>query len=446
MRSILERAVAGATIMLVAGCGDSLPTAEPQLSEQLDWSVPAAAEGWITGSVTPDLKGYDVNDDMVALSDFSGSFVLLEVGGGWCAPTQSLAPILPRLEEALWEEGIPFATTVALVESSQPGSPSTSGYVDGWLDHFYDGDYRTVLHMNGDAAVAESWYDLIAGFPGIPVLLLLGPERQVISSLVGAAPEEYLLTWIRASLETHFGPEVGEVEVPEGLVAVGSAITVSGTFMDSDSESITGSIYWDDGVETALVIHDDGTFSSLAHAFDVAGDYYPEITLVDEDGNSTLERLTSPIRVVDPDGGFVTGAGSVQAPGCLDEECESIGEVGARIRVRSMYVKRTLTPTGRISLELDDGTFAFESTSQEWMRVDPATATVQVRGTGTFGGTLGDAEAADGTYRFYASATDGAEDTFALDIVRVDEEGRTLVYSTGGPVALTSGNIVVHTR
>ncbi len=56
----------------------------------------------------PDLQGEDLDGDPLALSDFAGQVVVVNVWGSWCPPCRAEEPILTAVAEDLADDGVQF--------------------------------------------------------------------------------------------------------------------------------------------------------------------------------------------------------------------------------------------------------------------------------------------------------------------------------------------------
>jgi hypothetical protein len=447
----------GTLAMAVTACGDALLTGyEPERIAAPSASVASAtSNGWNEGDLIPDVSAYDVNGVEVSLGDFAGQFVLVEVGGVWCLPSQLVAPWLPSIEQTLTGEGIPFTTVVSLVESSNFGQVSDAAIASAWLTHFYGGAYRSVLHMNGSTTVAAPWYQPISQHSAIPILFLLAPNGKIVQLSVGTpSSEAALLVWIRDGMALHFGPRLESVNGPEGPVSNALPLVIDGTFSDPDGDTRGGSVDWGDGsAPEPLIVDPAGAFRTPPHTYTEPGFYDIRLELIDDAGNSSEEVLPG-VTIFDPDGGFIVGAGSVLAPGlfCDSLECDpdpAAPDRPARFRLLAKYMKKASVPDGAFDFQFESGSFRFEATAYDWLLVNRNDSNAQLKGEGTVNGETPEAWglAPGGTFRFMLRANDGPTDSFLLDVwLDHPDTGDWSVYSTNGSLPLQKGNILLQTR
>ena len=445
-------AVVGLTLA-VGGCIDVLPTGYDANDVPLA-AGPAmsAVSGWNVGDLAPDLTAYDVDGVAISLGDFAGQFVLLEVGGVWCLPSRLIAPFLPGIEQTLTGEGIPFTTVVSLVENTIPGNLSDAAITSAWLNQYYGGAHRNVLHMNGSGAVAAPWYDPIVQYNAIPILYLLAPTGEIVAVSVGAlATEAALLAWVRDGISLYSGPKFESVDGPEGPVSNASPLVIEGTFSDPDGNTQVGSVDWGDGSSAEpLIVDPSGSFVTPGHTYAAPGFYDIRLTLEDDDGNSRDELLPG-ITVFDPSGGFIVGAGTVLAPGiyCDGLDCDpdpAAPDETARFRLLAKYARKATVPDGAFNFRFESGSFRFESTTYDWLLTNQNDSNAQLKGEGTVNGQTPEdwGLAPGGAFRFMLAAKDGDPDSFHL-VVWLDhpETDEWLVYTTDGSIPIQTGSILL---
>jgi hypothetical protein len=439
--------------LLLGGCDTSGLLTGPELEPTSSFPslVTASTEtGWESGMTAPDIGGFDVNNEIIRLSDFAGSFLLLEVGAVWCAPSRFLAPILSSIEAAIRADGVDFESLVTLVQGVTPDRLTTQATVEAWLSTYYGGEYRSVLHVNGDAALAGQWLapTITNGLTILPTLILIGPGGEILQKRLGADSEEGLLAWIRAGIADHLNPPPGfvTVETPPELLPISQSVEVSGVV--SGASPITGQVTWGDGTVAPLTIDGDGRFTSDLHRFSAVGFYAPYLIIVDEEGRSATRALPL-ITVYDPDGGFVVAQGTVASPAerCfISQECFDESGTGS-FRLMARYDRRTKGLTGSMHYEV--GQLSFDSEVLEWMLVDADEQSARVSGTGRIPGFDPAAFGLEGyEVRFLARAVRGRPGQMHIRIwLQGPGSGEVLlIYDPGEPLPLLSGNVMVQTK
>jgi endonuclease G len=215
---------------------------------------------------------------------------------------------------------------------------------------------------------------------------------------------------------TNAAPAITSVAGPTSHVSVGTATSVSATFIDAGTADTHSAVFtWGDGTSSAVSC--TAVACSAAKTYAAAGIYDVTIVVADDDGGAATATFASVI-VYDTDAGNVTGGGWFTT---------TAGK--AHLNVNVKYQKGS-TPTG--NTKFDDGSLNFDSTSYDWLVVSGTTA--QYRGTGTVNGS--------GNYAFLATVSDGGTDTFRLRIWNAATNAT--LYDTTTAQPLGGGNIVIH--
>jgi len=155
--------------VLPAGCAQSM----------------GGAEGFVAGSGTvtvlpekqrvpaPELSGPSLDGGRLRLQDFTGSTVVLNVWGSWCAPCRDEAPDLVRAANRLEDEKVQFLG----VNVREPGVASAKAFVRS-----YDVPYPSIYDSDGSE---------LLGFRGtlppeaIPSTLVIDPQGRVAARVLG---------------------------------------------------------------------------------------------------------------------------------------------------------------------------------------------------------------------------------------------------------------------
>jgi PKD repeat protein len=238
---------------------------------------------------------------------------------------------------------------------------------------------------------------------------------------------------------SNVAPTVGLISVPQDLVEVGTFASTSANFTDPGTlDTHTASWDWGDGSTTAGVVIEtdgDGTVSG-GHVYTDAGVYTVALTVADKDGGSDSE-IYEFVVVYDPEGGFVTGGGTIDSPeGAYTADPLLTGK--ATFGFVSKYKKGATTPTGNTEFQFRAADFNFHSSSYEWLVVT-GTDYAMFKGSGKIDG--------DGDYLFRIWAGDADPDAFRIKIWTEDEAGaENVVYDNGSDQGLAGGNIVIHTK
>jgi len=233
-------------------------------------------------------------------------------------------------------------------------------------------------------------------------------------------------------------PAITSFTCPTDPIAVGTPVTLTGTYTDAGSaDTHTGLISWGDAT-TSTPAASGGSVSD-SHLYSAAGIYTPSLTVTDDDGGADTETCEYVV-VYDPSAGFVTGGGWINSPtGAYVPDPALTGK--ATFGFVSKYKKGANTPDGTTEFQFHAAGLNFKSTAYQWLVVSGSKATY--KGWGTING--------GGSYGFLLSAVDGTPDKFRIKIWDVGTGD--IVYDNnlnGGDdadpaTALGGGSIVIHT-
>jgi thiol-disulfide isomerase/thioredoxin len=158
-----------AAVLLAAGCSQSM----------------GGAEGFVAGSGTvtvldaakrpqaPPLSGESLDGEPLALSDFAGSVVVLNVWGSWCAPCREEAPDLVRAAERLRDRDVQFLG----VNVREPGVASAQAFVRS-----FDVPYPSVYDADGSELLG--FRDTLPP-DAIPSTLVVDERGRVAARVLG---------------------------------------------------------------------------------------------------------------------------------------------------------------------------------------------------------------------------------------------------------------------
>ena len=158
-------------------------------------------------------------------------------------------------------------------------------------------------------------------------------------------------------------------------------------------------------------------------------------------GNQSADECTL-IAVFDPNGGYVTGAGTLESPSGALIGSNATGP--ARFGFQSKYARGATVPSGSTSFKFRAGDFEFDSTSYDWLVVSGARA--QFRGTGVIRNRAG-------VFTFVLTGIDGdLPGGGGLDKLRIKiSDSSGVVYdnqlgtadSADPSTVITSGHVVI---
>ncbi|MEO5710625.1 MAG: TlpA disulfide reductase family protein [Nocardioidaceae bacterium] len=130
---------------LVAGCSNDIGSSGNQgfVSGRLITSV-AAADRKMPGAV----EGTTLDGDQVALSDYRGKVVVVNVWGSWCAPCAGEAPMLTQAAKDLKTKDVEFLG----IDSRDASKENAQAFVRRYETPYpslYDQGGRTLLAFRG---------------------------------------------------------------------------------------------------------------------------------------------------------------------------------------------------------------------------------------------------------------------------------------------------------
>jgi thiol-disulfide isomerase/thioredoxin len=143
------------------------------------------AEGFVAGSGTvtvleesqrvpaPELSGRSLDGEPLALDDFAGSTVVLNVWGSWCAPCRDEAPDLVRAATRLQGQDVQFLG----VSVREPGVASAQAFVRN-----FDVPYPSIYDTDGSQLLG--FRDTLPP-DAIPSTLVIDPKGRVAARVLG---------------------------------------------------------------------------------------------------------------------------------------------------------------------------------------------------------------------------------------------------------------------
>ena len=240
-------------------------------------------------------------------------------------------------------------------------------------------------------------------------------------------------------------PEIIEITAPLDPVQAGTAVEVTVTFTDPDTnDTHEAKIDWGDENSTEGVV--DGYTITGSYTYDTPG-VYTLLVYVRDDKDASDEEVYQYVVVYDPEGGFVTGGGWIDSPeGAYAPDASLAGK--ATFGFVSKYKKGADVPTGVTEFRLKVAELNFHSNTYDWLVV--AGKKAMYKGVGTING--------EGNYAFMLSCVDGdLQGGDGIDRFRIkiwDKDTDTVIYDNQmGEVedaepatALGGGSIVIHKK
>jgi len=130
------------------------------------------------GREAPDFAYPTLTGDTLALSDFRGQVVLVNVWATWCIPCRTEMPSMQRLYDEMGEQGLEI---LAVSIDVAQGQRDRSGNLGGGVAAFTDSlglTFPILLNPEGDI---QRLYQTT----GVPETFLVGPDGQIYRKVAG---------------------------------------------------------------------------------------------------------------------------------------------------------------------------------------------------------------------------------------------------------------------
>lgn len=168
--------------LAIAGCIPNLVTpgldtdsgVEPWVPPENGWfqGEPPGdlrAEGFDVGEVVPDFRLADQHGQQVALWQFYGHVIVLDVSTMWCSPCRELAETAQETRDAYADQSVEYVTI--LVEDIEGENPDTSDLMT-WVDYYG-------LEMPVVADVDKGYSGALVSNGQYPALVVIDRTMQV---------------------------------------------------------------------------------------------------------------------------------------------------------------------------------------------------------------------------------------------------------------------------
>jgi hypothetical protein len=203
--------------------------------------------------------------------------------------------------------------------------------------------------------------------------------------------------WLRVIVGNQ-PPQVVKIAAPEAPVRVGTSLVASAQISDANAQDqhwVTWN--WGDGTlpqTTALAAGVTST-PQVRKTYAEAGVYTVTVTVDDLHGGRN-EKTHEYVVVYDPNGGFVSGGGTIESlPGAVAGSSSAAGK--ATFGFTGKYRQGAPAPEGRLNFQVKDAGIDFRAETYDSLVVTNARA--RLRGQGTLNGNEG--------YSFLLSVVDG---------------------------------------
>ncbi|MFX4291675.1 TlpA family protein disulfide reductase [Streptomyces bohaiensis] len=216
-RSALTAAALALSAVVLTACGGGEGSGAEASS---DGSAFVEGSGVITSVPVgdrlpaPELTGETTHDEPIALADYAGQVLVLNVWGSWCAPCRAEAPYLAAVSEDLADQDVQFVGI-----NVRDHDPANARAFDRRFDiaypSFYDPKGRLILEFPANTLSPQ----------GIPSTLVVDRDGNIAARAVKALTEEELRGMIEPVLaEGDTAPGDGsESDGDAGSAAEGAA-------------------------------------------------------------------------------------------------------------------------------------------------------------------------------------------------------------------------------
>ena len=437
------------------GCGTAVLSAETPLAGNTITCSASNAGGSATQSATvkidltppiaagartpaPNANGWN-NTDVTA------NFACADVLSGVVAPTssQTVTSQAAGQTRSFACEDLAGNTTSATVsginidKTAPTGTASSTppANANGWNNTDVTANFACADVLSGPVSVGSSQIISTEG---------TGQSRAFLCSDLAGNSLTTLVTGVNID-KTNPVVTPASVSATPNPVMVNTAISLSAALTDTGSSNLAQARY---RIDSGAYVPFGSPSGASANVIGVIGSFpAPSVVNVcvlatDLAGNQSPEGCTL-IAVYDPNGAFVSGAGSFQSP--LGALTGSTATGRAQFGFQSKYLPGAGVPAGNTQFKFKAGDFEFNSTAYEWLVV--AGARAQFKGEGVV-------KNQTGTFNFMLTAIDGdlpgggGQDKFRLKIsgpggvVYDNQMGGT--DNSEPSTVIDGGNIVVH--
>jgi hypothetical protein len=209
-RALLAKgAVSGAIVVgggLITGVGTALGAAKP------------SGYGYRVGDQAADFGGYDQYMKPRKMSNNLGSWTLIDLCPVWCPPCNASARFQFGFTNYIRSQGIPFHMQPVVVETQNPGEPSTRLTAEQWAVR-YELEREALMHDNGDpnSPLRQLFFQYAQAnnnpTPGYPTYVLVDPNGVIRDYILGAD-----LNAVQASLANLTGKTLNQDWTDESLI------------------------------------------------------------------------------------------------------------------------------------------------------------------------------------------------------------------------------------
>jgi hypothetical protein len=153
------------------------------------------------GDQAPDFTAPDQYGRMVSLSDFAGSYVIVDFCSHWCQPCREGNLQSRALIQTLQSAGLPFVHVTALLEGSVQGTASSRPDAEIWAVVFDLPAGSPVVHLD-DTYASELWTNFLSyGTPVVPTYVVIHPDGTILHVQKGLDEDTPIATLLKDAID-----------------------------------------------------------------------------------------------------------------------------------------------------------------------------------------------------------------------------------------------------
>lgn len=142
------------------------------------WAGRESYQPILTGARAPEFTATDMSGRTVALSDYEGRVVLLNIWATWCAPCREEMPSMQRLYDDL--EGTDFEILAVSIDAAT-GEQDAAGRPGGDLQAFADELGLTFTILHDPSGKIQQIYQTT----GVPETFVIGRDGMIYKKVAG---------------------------------------------------------------------------------------------------------------------------------------------------------------------------------------------------------------------------------------------------------------------
>jgi thiol-disulfide isomerase/thioredoxin len=171
LRSLVATTCALVALVAVAGCGDGVGSSGEQGFVSGNGVITALP---VSDRAAPgEVSGQTIDGEPLALADFDGRVVVVNVWGSWCAPCRAEAPMLAEAARDLADRDVAFLG----IDSRDPSESAARAFV-----RRFDIPYPSIYDQQGSTLLA---FRGTLSPNAIPSTVIIDRQGRVAASVLG---------------------------------------------------------------------------------------------------------------------------------------------------------------------------------------------------------------------------------------------------------------------